>query len=77
MMLAMCDTIKSAWEGALRGAEIMKRIGWVSLGVSLAAVGVFAARELRDRWAFSRRSPYDFYSHAGDDFEMAEAGMGV
>jgi hypothetical protein len=58
---------------------VLKRIGWVSLGVSLAAVGVYLGRELRERWVFNHQSPLDFYSHAGDDFEVTgpEYGVGV
>lgn len=58
---------------------IMKRIGWVSLGFSLAAVGMYVARELRGWYVFNHRSPYEFYSHAGDQFEMngSEVGVGV
>jgi hypothetical protein len=55
----------------------MKRIGWVSLGFSLAAVSMVLAREVRGRWMFAHRSPYDFYSHAGEEFEAFEAGVGV
>ncbi len=59
--------------------RIMKRIGWVSLGFSLAAVGVYVARELRGRYKFNHRTPIDFYNHAGDtyDFDGSEVGVGV
>ncbi len=62
-----------------KGETIMKRIGWVSLGVSVAAIGMYVARELRGRYVFNHRSPYEFYSHAGEDFEFsgAESGVGV
>ena len=55
----------------------MKRLGWVSLGVSLAAVGMYVAREFRVRRMFSQRTPYEFYSHAGDEFDSFDAGVGV
>jgi hypothetical protein len=55
----------------------MKRIGWVSLGVGVAAAGMILARELRGRWVFKHRSPYEFYSHAGEQFDAYEAGVGV
>ena len=57
--------------------ELMKRLGWVSLGVSLAAVGMYLAREFRVRRMFSQRTPYEFYSHAGDEFDSFDAGVGV
>ena len=58
---------------------VLKRIGWVSLGVSLAAIGMYVGKELRERWAFNHRSPLDFYAHAGDEFEISgpEYGVGV
>lgn len=58
---------------------IMKKIGWVSLGVSLAAVGMVVARELQGRYKFNQRTPIDFYSHAGDayEFDGTESGVGV
>jgi len=57
--------------------QIMKRIGWVSLGFSLAAVSMYLAREFRERWTYAHRTPYEFYSHAGDEFDHFEAGVGV
>lgn len=57
--------------------RIMKRIGWVSLGFSLAAVSMVLARKALGRWAFAHRSPYDYYSHAGGELEAFESGVGV
>jgi hypothetical protein len=58
---------------------VVRRIGWVSLGVGVAALGIYIGRELRARWNYNHRSPYDFYSHSGEeiDFNGAEAGVGV
>ena len=58
---------------------IVSRIGWVSLGVGVAALGIYIGRELRLRWVYNHRSPYDFYSHSGEemDFIGAEGGVGV
>jgi len=57
----------------------MKKIGWVTFGFSLAAVGMVVARELRGRYKFNQRTPIDFYNHAGDayEFDGSEAGVGV
>jgi hypothetical protein len=54
----------------------LKAIGWVSFGLGIAAVGVFVGRELRKRYKFNRRTPYDFYSNAGTP-AVSEFGMGV
>jgi hypothetical protein len=57
----------------------LRAIGWVSVGVGLAAgiaaVGVLVGNELRKRYRFNHRTPYDFYSHA--DSPASDFGMGV
>ncbi len=58
-------------------SNTIKTIGWASLALSVAAVGVFVGRELRQRYKFKRRTPYDFYSHAGDRMPTADYGMGI
>jgi hypothetical protein len=54
----------------------LRAIGWVSVGVGIAAVGLFVGRELRKRYKFNHRTPYDFYSNAGAQ-TASEFGMGV
>jgi hypothetical protein len=54
----------------------LRAIGWVSVGLGLAAVGLFVGRELRKRYQFNHRTPYDFYSNAGAQ-TSSEFGMGV
>lgn len=58
-------------------AATMKVIGWASFALGIAALGLFIGRELRSRYKFNRRTPYDFYSHAGDEMRTADYGMGV
>ena len=62
---------------AVGSRRVIKQIGWVSLGLTVAAMGLMIGREIRGRYAFNHRSPYDFYGHAGDEFDGAEAGFGV
>jgi hypothetical protein len=52
----------------------LRAIGWVSIGFGLAAVGVFVGHELRKRYKFNHRTPYDFYANAE---AASEFGMGV
>jgi len=53
-------------------------ITWLSVGVAVAAVSLFVGRELRSRYKFNRRTPYDFYDHAfGNDTQTSECGLGV
>ncbi len=54
----------------------LKVIGWTSVAVGVAALGLYIGREIRQRYKFKRRTPYDFYSHAGDN-GGAEFGMGI
>jgi hypothetical protein len=57
-------------------SSALRVIGWVSLGVAVAAVGVFVGRELRKRYKFNHRTPYDFYSEAGER-QTGEFGLGI
>jgi hypothetical protein len=54
----------------------LRAIGWVSVGLGIAAVGLFVGRELRKRYQFNHRTPYDFYSNAGAA-AASEFGMGI
>lgn len=55
----------------------LKAIGWTSVAVGVVALGLYVGRELRQRYKFNRRTPYDLYSHAGDQMQSAEYGMGI
>lgn len=57
-------------------SSALKVIGWVSAGMAVAALGIFVCRELRCRYKFKRRTPYDFYAHAGEA-EVGEFGLGI
>lgn len=55
---------------------VVRLIAWTSVAVGVAAVGLYVGRELRLRYLFNRRTPSDFYSHAGDE-SPAEYGVGI
>jgi hypothetical protein len=57
-------------------SHVLRVLGWFSVGMALAAIGFYVGRELRDRYKFKQRTPYDFYSNAGEA-QSAEYGMGV
>jgi hypothetical protein len=69
-------------EEAVQPAEEVKEtnklrvLGWFTVGIALAAVGVLVGRELRSRYKFNRRTPYDFYSSA-DEKHSNDFGLGV
>ncbi len=68
----------SAAEEEQQRSSTLKVIGWLSVGVAVAALGVYLGRELRSRYKFNHRSPYDFYDHAiGKEKQAAEFGLGV
>ena len=58
-------------------STLLKTVGWVSAGLGAVALGLFIGRELRQRYEFNRRTPYDFYSHSGDEQQEADFGLGV
>jgi hypothetical protein len=54
----------------------LRVIGWVSVGMAVAALGIYLGAGLRSRYKFKRRTPYDFYASAGDQ-HVSEFGMGI
>ena len=54
----------------------LRVITWFSVGMAVAAVGIFVGREIRNRYRFKRRTPYDFYSNA-DERQAGEFGVGI
>ena len=57
-------------------SNTLRVIGWLSLGMTVAAISIFVGHELRSRYKFKRRTPYDFYAHAGES-EIGEFGVGI
>jgi len=57
-------------------SKTLKVIGWVSVGMAIAAVGLYVGREIRQRYKFNKRTPYDFYSNAGNR-QSTEFGVGI
>ena len=57
-------------------SSALRAIGWTSVALAVTALGLYVGRELRLRYKFKRRTPSDFYSHAGEEMG-AEYGMGI
>ena len=57
-------------------SKTLRVIGWFSVGMAVAAIGLYVGRELRLRYKFSHRTPSDFFAHAGDE-GPAEYGVGI
>lgn len=67
---SILPTVNQSSSGALRA------IGWTSVALGVTALGLYIGRELRIRYKFNRRTPTDFFSHAGEEIG-AEYGVGV
>jgi hypothetical protein len=55
-------------------SPLLKTVGWVSAGLGALAIGLFVGHEIRSRYKFNRRTPYDFYAHSGDEQDF---GLGI
>ena len=58
-------------------STILRTLGWVTAGLGAVALGLVVGRELRQRYKFNRRTPYDFYAHSGDEIQDMEFGLGI
>lgn len=72
------DTLDYA---ADEGRIVLRNVGLVSAGITVLAVGVVVGRELRQRYKFTRRTPYDLYAHSGERnrrlSQDVEFGVGI
>ena len=58
-------------------STVLRTIGWITAGLGAVALGLVVGRELRQRYKFNRRTPYDFYAHSGDEIQDMEFGVGI
>ena len=56
---------------------MLRTLGWITAGLGAVALGLVVGRELRQRYKFNRRTPYDFYAHSGDEMQEMEFGVGT
>jgi hypothetical protein len=78
-MSAEPEVFESATETAIEEkseSHTLRVIGWFSVGMAVAALGIYLGTELRSRYKFKRRTPYDFYANAGEQ-QAGEFGMGI
>lgn len=61
----------------LEESKLLKTFGWVSAALGAVALGLIVGRELRQRYKFNRRTPYDLYSHSGDELPDVDFGVGI
>lgn len=73
------ESIAASGEGETtenRGTSAAAIIGWFSVGMAVATLGILVGTELLSRYQFKKRTPYDFYSNAGEQ-QANEFGVGV
>lgn len=56
--------------------KALRAIGWFSVGMAAASLGIYLGFELRSWLKFRRRTPYDFYANA-DGQPLSEYGVGI
>ena len=69
--------VEDAASPVTRTAVMLRNIGLLSAGVTVVAIGVMVGREMRQRYKFNRRTPYDAYAHAGDERQVEEMEFGL
>jgi len=62
--------------GEKKESTALRVIGWFSVGMAVAALGIYIGAEMRKRYKFKKRTPYDFYSNAGES-QASEFGVGI
>jgi hypothetical protein len=73
------EIVETVQETAVEEAienNTLRVIGWFSVGMAVAALGIYLGTELRSRYKFKHRTPYDFYANAGEQ-QASEFGMGI
>jgi len=58
-------------------SHLLRTVGWISAALGAVALGLIVGRELRVRYKFNRRTPYDMYAHSGDELPDTEWGVGI
>jgi hypothetical protein len=64
-------------EGNDTGVCLLRSLGWITAGVAAVTLGIVIGREVHQRYKFNRRTPYDMYSHSGDQMQDVEFGVGT
>ncbi len=64
-------------EAGAEESNLLKTIGWVSAALGAVALGLIVGNELRARYKFNRRTPYDLYAHSGDELPEPDCGVGI
>jgi hypothetical protein len=58
-------------------SHLLRTVAWVSAALGALAVGLIVGREIRQRYKFNRRTPYDLYAHSGDELPDGDCSVGI
>ncbi len=61
------ETLEQAEQGQAEQTcerKTLRVIGWFSAGMAVATLGIYLGYEIRSRYKFRHRTPYDFYAGA-------------
>ena len=56
--------------------KALRVIGWFSMGMAVATIGIYVGYELRTMYKWRKRTPYDFYAKA-EAQSANEFGVGI
>lgn len=56
--------------------KALRAVGWFGVGMAIATLGIYIGFEIRGRYKFKRRTPYDFYANA-EAQSTSEFGVGI
>jgi len=56
---------------------LLRTVGWISAALGALAIGLIVGREIRQRYKFNRRTPYDLYAHSGDKLPDGDCSVGI
>jgi hypothetical protein len=63
--------------GCAEESHLLKTVGWLSAALGAVAIGLIVGREIRQRYKFNRRTPYDLYAHSGDELPDGDFSVGI
>jgi hypothetical protein len=71
------ESVPPGEPGETAETHLLRTVGWISAALGAVAIGLLVGREIRERYKFNRRTPYDLYSHSGDELPDADCGVGI
>ena len=71
------EAMDDVGEETAEESNLLKTVGWISAALGAVALGLIVGREVRARYKFNRRTPYDMYAHSGDELPEPDCGVGI